>query len=400
MQLRRLIIGALLCFQFLSLQAKESGYGMGASAFTDPPDSIPLLLLDEQIQIDANQAINDMYNFQFGEADKQFRWLKQKYGWHPLPYFLMGLSQWWRIMPDLDVTRYDDEFRAYMDTALVLSERIYDLGSEVEGAFFMAATYSFIGRLESERRNWRKAAVAGKNALNYLDEIRDNEDFSPELLFGDGLFNYYREWVPENYPILKPMMIFFEKGDKELGIQQLKEVSRNAFFTRTEAQYFLMRILSTEPDGSIESLRISQYLAETYPMNPYFHRYYSRLLYHNGRYRACEKEALLILHRLDSAYTGYEFNSARYATFFLGEIYKNWNKPQKAKEYYQLAVEYGDATGDTERGYTVYSLLSLGRIAENEEDEALARNYYKEVRKRTSRGDDANKRAREAMKKM
>lgn len=400
MQLRRLIIGALLCFQFLSLQAKESGYGMGASAFTDPPDSIPLLLLDEQIQIDANQAINDMYNFQFGEADKQFRWLKQKYGWHPLPYFLMGLSQWWRIMPDLDVTRYDDEFRAYMDTALVLSERIYDLGSEVEGAFFMAATYSFIGRLESERRNWRKAAVAGKNALNYLDEIRDNEDFSPELLFGDGLFNYYREWVPENYPILKPMMIFFEKGDKELGIQQLKEVSRNAFFTRTEAQYFLMRILSTEPDGSIESLRISQYLAETYPMNPYFHRYYSRLLYHNGRYRACEKEALLILHRLDSAYTGYEFNSARYATFFLGEIYKNWNKPQKAKEYYQLAVEYGDAIGDTERGYTVYSLLSLGRIAENEEDEALARNYYKEVRKRTSRGDDANKRAREAMKKM
>ncbi|MEQ9299693.1 MAG: tol-pal system protein YbgF [Cyclobacteriaceae bacterium] len=400
MQLRRLIIGVLLCFQFLCLQAKDGGYAIGVGVLTDPPDSIPLLLLDEQIQIDANQAINDMYNFQFGEADKQFRWLKQKYGWHPLPYFLMGLSQWWRIMPDLDVTRYDDEFRAYMDTALVLSERIYDLGSEVEGAFFMAATYSFIGRLESERRNWRKAAVAGKNALNYLDEIRDNEDFSPELLFGDGLFNYYREWVPENYPILKPMMIFFEKGDKELGIQQLKEVSRNAFFTRTEAQYFLMRILSTEPDGSIESLRISQYLAETYPMNPYFHRYYSRLLYHNGRYRACEKEALLILHRLDSAYTGYEFNSARYATFFLGEIYKNWNKPQKAKEYYQLAVEYGDATGDTERGYTVYSLLSLGRIAENEEDQALAKNYYKEVRKRTSRGDDANKRAREAMKGM
>jgi tetratricopeptide (TPR) repeat protein len=363
-------------------------------------DSIPILLLDEIVQIEATEAINHMYNFQFSEADKQFRWLKQKYGWHPLPYFLLGLSQWWRIVPNIDETRYDARFFAYMDTSLVLAERLYDRGSKIEGSFFIAATYGFIGRLESERKNWRKAALAGKRALDHLEEIRGNEDFSPELLFGDGLFNYFREWVPENYPLLKPMMVFFAKGDKELGLKQLTEVSRMAFYTRTEAQYFLMRILAGEENRVVEGLQISEYLAQTYPMNAYFQRYYARLLYHTGKYKDCERESLQILDRLDEAYEGYEFISARYATFFLGEIYKNWNQPDKAKKYYELAVRYGDETGDGKQGYTIYSLLSLGKIAEGQKDEKAAKKYFDEVKKRTKRGDAANKMARESLKSM
>ena len=65
-------------------------------------DSIPVLLLDRQIQIESTEGINDMYNFEFARADGRFKWLKRKYGWHPLPYFMLGLSQWWRIVPEID----------------------------------------------------------------------------------------------------------------------------------------------------------------------------------------------------------------------------------------------------------------------------------------------------------
>ncbi len=386
-----LVFGLLTTLHFSTLSA---------GSIPDTPDSIPILLLDEQIQMESTAAINNMYNFNFEDANIQFRVLKAKYGWHPLPYFMMGLSQWWRIMPDLDVTRYDEQFYAYMDTSLLLSERIYERGSTIEGAFFMSATYAFIGRLESERKNWRKAALAGKRALDYLDEIRDNDEFSPELLFGDALFNYYREWVPENYPLLKPILLFFEPGDKELGIKQLKEVARNAFYTRTEAQYFLMRILAAEENRPYESLQIAEYLSTAFPNNPYFHRYYARLLYHTGDYRKCEKESLEILHRLDSAYNGYEFNSARYATFFLGEIYRNWNQLESAQKYYEMAVQYGDASGDAERGYTIYSLLNLGKIAERNREEDRAEYYFKEVKKRAKRGDAVHKEAREALREL
>ncbi len=98
------------------------------------------------------------------------------------------------------------------------------------------------GVLYSDRKDYTKAAFAGKDALKYLEECRGRDDLSPELLFGDALFNYYAEWVPENYPMLKPIMMMFPDGDKKLGIEQLKTVARNAFYTRTEAQYYLMRI--------------------------------------------------------------------------------------------------------------------------------------------------------------
>ena len=70
-------------------------------------DSLPLLL-NIDIQIETTEAINLMYNFEFEKADKQFRWLVQEYNWHPLPYFLLGLSTWWKIAPDLENKELDD----------------------------------------------------------------------------------------------------------------------------------------------------------------------------------------------------------------------------------------------------------------------------------------------------
>ncbi|MDH3711399.1 MAG: tol-pal system protein YbgF, partial [Cyclobacteriaceae bacterium] len=221
-------------------------------------DSTGLLLMDRDVQIDATQAVNDMYNFKFEQAEKQFRWLIQDYPEHPLPYFLLGLSQWWKMAPNIGNGQYDDQFTDYMDRSIELAKALYDENKKnVEASFFLSAAYGFKGRLYAERKQWRKAASAGKQALKYLDNSRGKSDLSPEFLFGDALYNYYSVWIPENYPILKPILVFFKKGDKELGIQQLQEVANNAFYTRTEAQFFLMRILALEQQDLIKALQVS-----------------------------------------------------------------------------------------------------------------------------------------------
>ena len=196
-------------------------------------DTSLILINDIRIQIEATQALNDLYNFKFEKAEQQFRWFKQKYAWHPLPYFLLGLSEWWKIMPNTKVTAYDDKFLAYMDSTIMVAENLHKKSPEyrIEAAFFLAAAYGFKGRLyaDEERKNWRKAATTGKTALNYLEESKQKQDLSVELLFGDALYNYFSVWVPENYPALKPLLWFFRKGDKQLGLEQLTEVSYNAF---------------------------------------------------------------------------------------------------------------------------------------------------------------------------
>ena len=48
------------------------------------------------------------------------------------------------------------------------------------------------------------------NALKYLEISKESQALSPELLFGDALYNYYSVWIPENYPALKIILMFFE----------------------------------------------------------------------------------------------------------------------------------------------------------------------------------------------
>ncbi len=346
-------------------------------AITEKPDSTQALLLNLQIQIEANQALNDMYNFKFDRAEMQFRWIKQKYAWHPLPYFLLGLSQWWKIVPNIDNTEYDGLFEAYMDTSLVLSKKLYEI-NKVEGAFFLAATHGFIARLESDRGNSWRAAVSGKNALAYVDIIRDNVDFSPEVLFGDAIMNYYTEWIRDNYPILKPIMWIFPKGDMEKGMEQLREVSRNAFYTRVEAQYYLVKILANEENRYAEALPLVRYLRKTYPDNAYFHRFYASVLYRMGKYNELGKESAELLVKLDSGMAGYEGQSGRYAAYYLGKVNHAKGNIDEAKKHYNLAIKFAKSTDDESSWYSVLSNLELGKFYSTE-DKELAEMHLREV---------------------
>ncbi|WP_258103914.1 M48 family metallopeptidase [Marinoscillum sp. MHG1-6] len=373
-----------------------------SSAQLLPPeiDSTYSLLSNAYVQMEATQAINDMYNFRFERSLRHFNYLKKQYGWHPLPYFMMGLNYWWRIVPNFRNETFDDTFYAYMDTAIVLAQRLHDEHNPVEGAFFLSAAYAFKGRLYSERHDWGRAAAAGKNAMNYLEECRGQEDLSPELLFGDALFNYYAEWIPENYPLLKPIMLMFPDGDKELGIQQLKEVARNAFYTRTEAQYFLMRITALEEQDVETAMQVAEYLHRTFPGNAYFHRFYARLLYTSARYRELVPVCESILEALENGEEGYEANSGRYAAFFLGHVYRIRRDYDQAIKYYEMAKSFGEEAEATDMGYYIYSVVHLARIANLTENYEDATTYYEQVKDITKRRDDANKEAREQLKKL
>lgn len=367
-------------------------------------DTTLILISNITVQLEATQALNDLYNFKFDKAEQQFRWFKQKYAWHPLPYFLLGLSEWWKIMPSLENRDHDDKFLAYMDSTIMIAERLHDRSPEyrIESAFFLAAAYGFKGRLYSDedRKEWRKAAFAGKRALHFLEESKEKENLSPELLFGDALYNYFSVWVRENYPALKPLLWFFPKGDKALGLKQLREVSYNAFYTRTEAMVWLMRIYNSYENKNDQAHQLSEYLHQTYPDNPYFHRYYARMLYTRGMYADMERESKSILSRIDSGDVGYESTSGRYASFFLGQLGEARRRPEEAKKYYLMTLEFAEKGDATKTGYYLYSLIALGEIANQQGDKALARKYFEDAKKKAGRKDEAFKDAKRRLKNL
>ena len=347
-----------------------------------------MLLNNIRIQIECTEAIDAMYNFDFETSEKQYLWLKQQYSDHPLPYFLLGLNSWWKIIPNDAVLTYDDDFFAYMDTTIEKAKTLYDKDeNNFEAAFFLAGAYAMKGRRLAEHGSYTKAAWVGKSALNYLNEGKENsENLSPEFLFGTGLYNFFREWIPEHKKYLKPMLLLFKKGDKEKGLDQLEKVTREAFYTRIEAQFYLLDIYSQyEPgiENRRKGLRIAESLRTSFPNNPYFQRYYTKLLYDLGYWDKAEEEAQDILTRIDSSQVGYEGESGRYASYFLGKINKyrydrnkEDSKKRDAIKYFNGYLIFAKEVDALEKGYTRQAYIELARFAVQEERTKEALKYY------------------------
>ncbi len=363
-------------------------------------DSVDMLLTNMTLQLQITEGVDYMYNFQFTQAESQFMWLKDKYPTHPLPYFLMGLSNWWKIMPNTESKTHDERFFAYMDSTIFMAEKRYDnypdtSKKKLEAAFFLSGANAFIGRLYSERKAWTKAAFYGKRALNYMEYCKGKGELSPELLFGDGLFNFYSEWIRENYKYLRPIMWLFPRGDKELGLQQLEKVVADAFYAKIEAQYFLMRIYAFEQSDLKKGILISEYLHQKFPDNPYFHRYYARLLYASGQFVQMKEECQQILDRIEAGKTGYGTISGRYAGFFLGVFYhKVENNFEKATTYYEEAVRYSEESGDTDAGFYLHALSNLGDIEKRKGNYEAAWAYYEKVMENAEHKHSAYKEAK------
>lgn len=364
-----------------------------------------MLLLNDALQLEATDAINAMYNFKFDEAELKFLEFKERYPEHPMPDFLMALSYWWRMMPDLENEEYTkpyvNTFFKYIDAAIEKGETAFEKDEDNEElAFILAAAYGFKGRYYAELHSFFKAAGAGNKALNYMFKFKGRAELNPEFLFGDALFNYYAEWLKQEYTLLRPVLAFFPKGDKALGIKQLKEVAYNAFYTRTEAQYFLMRIYYNEENREDLALPTARYLGTTFPDNAYFQRMYARLSFSQGKWLETEKTSTDILYKLNIGMPGYEAISGRYASFFLGHINKYYYRDKaKAKIYYLKAREFALQSNGTSLNYYLYSTAELARMANEEEDVESAKKYYKIVLDNTDKDHELHSEAKAYLKK-
>jgi len=101
------------CLALGSVQAQMAENGRGLDS--DQPE---YLLLNKGLQFRITEAVNSLYNFDFETAERGFQMMGYTYPDHPLPSFLMGLSQWWKIAPDTQNEKYDGIFLKYMEEAI------------------------------------------------------------------------------------------------------------------------------------------------------------------------------------------------------------------------------------------------------------------------------------------
>src|SRR4030095_5864201 len=88
--------------------------------------------------------------------------------------------------------------------------------------------------------------------------------------------DYYADVVPREYPIFRPLAPFFQRGNRQRGLEELAQVEREGHFARVEAAFARLEIEYSWEEDTAAALAHAEALRARFPGNPVFHLYIAR----------------------------------------------------------------------------------------------------------------------------
>lgn len=364
----------------------------GSGARTPPP--APASILDDAVfTARLGPALDRLYDLDLDAAERELGALAARHPNHPAGPLLVALADWWRVQLDPDDTSRDAALEARIDEVLRLAEvRLERDPDDPDGLFFQAAGLALRGRLASQRERLVPAAWDGKRALGLVRKLAEIQPANRDLLFGLGAYDYCAEVVPDRYPLFKPLVPFFPRGDRERGLAQLEEVKSGGRFARAEAAWLLAQLHFQFEEDRAASLEQVRWLRGRYPGNALFHAFEARI---HARWQDCDRAEPVfraVLTRAAEGRTGY--NSAREieAHYGLGRCAVETGRFQAAPRHLVEADRLA-AAEHPDSPYRPLARLRLGQAADARGERAEAVRHYRAVLALPD-ASDAHRRAR------
>ncbi len=328
------------------------------------------------------KGIDYIYNIQFDSAEATFKKIMLDYPESPAGRFFLAMIDWWKIAIDPDNESLDEIFFEKLEDVIYHCDQILKQDEKnIEAIFFKGGAIGFRGRLRALRDSWIKAADDGREALPLLQLAWSIDSTNYDILFGMGIYNYFAEVIPEQYPYIKPLMIFFPKGNKQLGIQQLKIASEKAKYAATESKYFLLTLYYQFEEDIYQARIYAQQLHQLYPMNPIFHRYLGRTYVRYGDYETASKIFSEIYERSKNNLPGYNKNAMREAAYYIGMNFRFKKMYDSSAYYFSKCLEISKEidTKGNESGFQTSAALNLGIVYDLMDKREEAVKFYNYV---------------------
>lgn len=268
------------------------------------------------------KGIEKIYNLEFEKADQEFAEVVRLQPQHPAGYFFQAMTEWWRLLTNFDDESRDKQFIGMLDKVVDLCEQRLDKNEDdVAALFFKGGAVGFKGRLRSNRGAWLLAANDGLVALPAIRKAFKLDPQNYDVLLGMGIYNYYADVVPGQYPVVKPLMLFLPSGDKKKGLEQLELASEKARYAKIEAKYFLLQTYFMYEKQYVRALELARELHDKFPQNPLFHRMYGRCYVSTGYWGEAFKIFSEVEKRYRNHQTGYDVYDGREAYYYIGRHY-------------------------------------------------------------------------------
>jgi hypothetical protein len=333
--------------------------------------------IDQRVQ----HGINQIYNFEFDKAEATFTEVINLRPDHPVGFFFRAMIQWERIITNFDDESQDEKLYELLDVVIDMCEKRLDENpKDVTAMFFKGGAIGFRGRLRANRGKWLGAANDGIVALPLVRKAFELEPNNYDVLLGIGIYNYYAAVIPDKYPIVKPVMLFFPSGDRKKGLEQLKQASLHAKYAKVESMYFLMQNYSSYEKDYVNALDLARTLYSNYPNNSLFHRYLGRCLISSGYVGEANEIFIEIFKRYSRKQIGYDLYDIREASYYIGNFEFSAGRLDSAlHNLYKCDETCRKLDKDEPSGFMVLANLIIGKIYDLQNKRQYAIRQYKKV---------------------
>lgn len=296
---------------FLLLISVSSSYGQWA-------------LQSGPIEHQIKRGINQTYNMDYAQADVTFDSVIAADPSHPSGYFFKAMVNFWRAITNTDNTGYDEAYRRMLDEAIIRADKLLEANEyDLAGLFYKGASLGMRARIFAIRPNWTDAVALllgdAKDGVRYLNMLEEVIPSNGDILFGRGLYNFYVEAIKQDHPSLASLISFFAEGNKRAGLQMLELAGERAYYSKTEAQYELMKIYYLYEKNYHTSYKYAKILAAQYPNNSNFLHYLGFNQVSLGMLDQYDSTYRVMLARARARKEGYTIKQAREAMYFIGQ---------------------------------------------------------------------------------
>lgn len=331
------------------------------------------VLTDTGLQQTVLKALDNIYNFDFAQANVYINQINARYPQSPVAPTLRSLALQWQYYPIKDYKAVTAQFVQANDQTIALAGKMLERDkTDSEGIFFALTGHGYMALKYTNDNQPMKALGESKKAYTYIMDAFDLVDKNPEFYFTTGLYNYYVERYPDDHAIVRPLMWFFKDGDIALGLKQMDIAVKRAPFSRTEAAYYLTYIYLKHESQPNRAVAYSKFLTDKYPNNPIYLLRHAEGLLLAGRY----DEAQPFVQRMKQ--TNHKL-LPMVTQVFEGILAEKAQKEDKAaSSYYQNALKLPFNDPYTKE-YHAMAYAGLARIAARSSDRSAAKNYYKKA---------------------
>ncbi len=213
------------------------------------------------------QAMATTYNLRLAEARASAKALQERYPDHPAGYTLMAETSWWEAQMDPGNAAIEKTYESSQKLAVQKGETALKLPkyARIEVSAYLGSAWGSYARFQvTQRGAYFSALRAGLKAHGYAEEVYKMDPNYWDIYVGIGAFNYFSGSLPA---VIKPFAwLFGARGDRDLGIQQLKTAIARARYSQTEARIVYYTAMLEDKNWA-EGFRMLEQLRRDYPDN-------------------------------------------------------------------------------------------------------------------------------------